>query len=648
MRYLNYLNSTSTLAYIRIMDSSILNSQRDFINSTIDTTLNSGKKISLFTITLYLLIGLFTKISSFDFQFNILAFSGIIPSILFLILSNTWLKSNKKYVNVFFALSYLGVIFTLSTFLYIIYTDASTTELLKFQLIIFTVIVLIAQSILSFGIRKYIYLMQFTPLLLVFIIISRSIDFKLNDWLFILNIPIVIFFSHIINRFIDKHYFDRFKNTYELEISESNLINETEVRKKAEKELKQYKKQLKQIVEERTNHIKEKNLELEASKLKAEEHDQLKTAFMATMSHELRTPLNAIIGFSELMDEDTSKHEFLEFKDIINKSGMRLLMTVEDIFQLTYIETNVIELSNEKFNLNGFINSLMDNYDEEKENFHKKYLDIKFKPGLEDKNCFVNSDPKRIKTILDKLVHNAIKFTKIGSIEIGYKYALSGEYKDHFIFHVKDTGIGISQEFHEIIFDRFRQVEETNTRNYEGSGLGVTIAKELAKLLGGNMWVESEINKGSTFYFALPIEILGQETHFKAIHYNKNGIPDFSTKRILIAEDTESNFKLLEHYLKKTKVQIIWAVDGVEAIEYCKMGENIDLILMDMKMPNMNGYEATTAIKKLGVKCPVIAQTAYALQDDEVKSFTAGCDDYLSKPIKSRELISCLEKYLMN
>ena len=246
------------------------------------------------------------------------------------------------------------------------------------------------------------------------------------------------------------------------------------------------------------------------------------------------------------------------------------------------------------------------------------------------------------------MVHNAIKFTKIGAIEIGYKYATEGKFKNMFVFHVKDTGIGIAKEFHKIIFDRFRQVEETNTRNYEGSGLGVTIAKELSNLLGGEIWVESEINKGSTFFFALPIEIYGRKSKMKVDTSPKKGIPDFSTKRILIAEDTESNFKLLEQFLKKTKVEIIWAVDGIEAVEFCKQDENIDLILMDMKMPNMNGYEATTEIKKLGIKCPIIAQTAYALQDDEVKTFTAGCDSYLSKPIKSRELLNVIEKYLRN
>lgn len=443
-----------------------------------------------------------------------------------------------------------------------------------------------------------------------------------------------------------KNKFIKFINSFSNKNIESELIKEIELRKRAEEELKEYEERLKQIVEERTNHIQDKSRELEASKIKAEESDRLKTAFMATMSHELRTPLNAIIGFTELMDEETSKAEFLEFKEIINKSGLRLLLTVEDIFQLTYIETKEIELYNEKFNLNGFINSLLDNYEEEKVNFHKPYLDIHFKPGLEDKDCFVLSDPKRIKTILDKLVHNAIKFTKIGAIEIGYEYATTGTYKNNFIFHVKDTGIGIAKEFHEMIFDRFRQVEETNTRNYEGSGLGVTIAKELSNLLGGEMWVESEVNKGSTFFFALPIEIYNQKSKSIVEAPSKKGIPDFATKRILIAEDTESNFKLLEQLLKKTNVEIIWAVDGEEAVEFCRQEENIDLILMDMKMPNMNGYEATTEIKKLGVKCPIIAQTAYALQDDEVKTFTSGCDAYISKPIKSRELFTVMEKYL--
>jgi CheY-like chemotaxis protein len=251
-----------------------------------------------------------------------------------------------------------------------------------------------------------------------------------------------------------------------------------------------------------------------------------------------------------------------------------------------------------------------------------------------------------LKIILDKLVNNAIKFTKIGVIEIGYDIVKKTDTINEFVFYVKDTGIGIPKDFHKIIFERFRQVEETNTRNYEGSGLGVTIAYKLVRLLGGRMWLESELEKGSTFYFSLPLEIKKAKINKTTPKPPKKAVPDYSSKRILIAEDTESNFKLLEQYLKRTKIEIIWAVDGVEAVEFCKQNESIDLILMDMKMPNMNGYEATIEIKKLGVKCPVIAQTAYALQDDEVKTFTAGCDDYLSKPIKSRDLYNCMDKYI--
>ena len=198
-----------------------------------------------------------------------------------------------------------------------------------------------------------------------------------------------------------------------------------------------------------------------------------------------------------------------------------------------------------------------------------------------------------------------------------------------------------------MIFDRFRQVEETNTRNYEGSGLGVTIAKKLVEFMNGEIWLESEVDKGTTFYFSVPVNIEERKAKAEDLKDKKKS-RDLSKFRILVAEDTESNFKLIEQILKRTKVEIIWAMDGLEALEFCKSTEKIDLILMDMKMPNMNGYEATQEIKKLEKGIPVIAQTAYALQDDESKAFTNGCDDYIAKPIRSRELMEIIYRHLPN
>ena len=630
------------------MNTTNVDYKEEFRHHKNQKAFNNGLIISFIIIGLYLVFTLFGKLVNPYFKFNSIAFLGILPSFIYIALFS-WFKKNNKQILLFSGLMFLGLNYTLSYYLYEIFSATAIADLVKIESILFVLIILFSQSILSQNLRKNLHYFQAIPIIASIFLLAVSVQLSLKDGLLLSSLPIIILFLFLMNWILEKKFFTEFSKSISSKHNELELVSEIERRKRAEEELHKHKDRLKLIVEERTQNIKQKTIELEKAKLKAEEADRLKTAFMATMSHELRTPLNAIIGFTELIDKDTPRQDFLEFAEIINKSGIRLLNTVEDIFQLTYIETKEIEIYKEKFNLNGFINSLMDNYEEEKENFHKPYLKLTFTPGLSDEDCFVNSDAKRLKTILDKLVNNAIKFTKIGSIEIGYNYAIEGEFKDHFIFQVKDTGIGIAKEHHEMIFDRFRQVEETNTRNYEGSGLGVTIAKELAKLLGGDMWLESEPDNGSIFFFALPLEIHGQpdkQEEVKAEH--QKSIPDFSKKRILIAEDTESNFRLLEQYLKKTNIEIIWALDGVEAVDFCKQEKDIDLILMDIKMPNMNGYEATTEIKKLGVTCPVIAQTAYALQDDEVKTFTAGCDAYLSKPIKSRELYKCMERYMNN
>ncbi len=624
-----------------------INFQEEYLKKNSEKTFERGKILGINILIIYTLLLIFRWDYLKTISLYSIIFLGAFTTVLFLIFVYVNLKKDSKSVLLFFGLTYLGVSISINGFLFALFSSTDISDNLKYEFIILYIAVLYGQSVFSYGIRKYLYLIQFIPLIITFTLLLSFASLSSEEWFYLGNLPLFALFIFIANRYTEKNSFEDFINTYKIELNELELLKEIEKRKSAEADLKKHQKDLKQLVELRTQSIKEKSIELEVAKEKAEEADRLKTAFMATMSHELRTPLNAIIGFTELVDEKTSKDEILEYNDIINKSGLRLLNTVEDIFLLTYIETKKIKLFKKQFNLNNFIESLLINYKIEKENYHKAFLDISFKTEVDDKDCFVTTDSKKLKIIFDKLVNNAIKFTKIGAIELGYKIVnIKGDLQQ-FQFYVKDSGIGIAKEFHEVIFERFRQVEETNTRNYEGSGLGVTIACELTKLLGGKMWVESELEKGSTFYFQLPLEIKGAKKEYeKGKTQNKKAIPDYSGKRILIAEDTESNFKLLEQYLKRTNLEIIWAVDGLEAVEFCKQDSSIDLILMDMKMPNMNGYEATTEIKKMGIDCPVIAQTAYALQDDEVKTFTAGCDDYLSKPIKKLELYNCLNKYL--
>lgn len=610
-----------------------------------ENTLITGRYISSFILCLYIAIFI---IHNFLIDLSVQLPSlliGFLTALLFIIASFTFLKSKKKYITFLYAVFFLGMTLSFCGSIYEVFISDEIEAPIKYELIIMFIVLSYSQSVFSFGLRKYLYLIQLIPVCILIIILNSQSMITVFEWVFLINLPIIISLIYLKSRYTEKNLYNDFVYAKRIESNKIQLQEEVEKRKHIETDLLKHEEHLKQLVQERTQHIKDKNEELEIAKVKAEESDRLKTSFMATMSHELRTPLNAIIGFTELIDKETTETEIFEYLDIINKSGIRLLNTVEDIFQLTYIETNEINFRKTQFNLNDFLTSLLDSYEEEKKLFHKQYLQIKFIPGAEDEECFIQTDPRHIKSIFAKLVSNAIKFTNIGSISIGYKLVRAEKNYCKAIFYVKDTGIGIEPKFHEVIFERFRQVEETNTRNYEGSGLGMTIAKELVEYLKGEIWIESEIEKGTTFYFSIPIDIEERKAEITEVKAKKVRT-DLSKFRILVAEDTESNFKLVEQILRKTKVEILWAKDGVEAVEFCKSSEKIDMILMDMKMPNMNGYEATQEIKKINKEIPIIAITAYALQDDESKAFTSGCDDYIAKPIRARELMDCIHKHL--
>jgi CheY-like chemotaxis protein len=240
---------------------------------------------------------------------------------------------------------------------------------------------------------------------------------------------------------------------------------------------------------------------------------------------------------------------------------------------------------------------------------------------------------------------NALKYTLEGSIELGYKIHSNEEGKV-IDFYVKDTGIGIKEENLGKIFDHFRQLDESSTRESGGTGLGLAISLNLARLLGGNLKVESDYGKGSTFHLILPFtEIV--EDHFEPEKPDTPAkVHDWSKKEILIAEDEDSNFQLLEIMLRKSNVKIVRAYNGKEAIDYIRGGKEVDLILMDVRMPLMDGYEATTLIKKTHPELPIIIQTAYALSGDHEISLEAGCDDYITKPIRKQELLEVMGKYL--
>jgi PAS domain S-box-containing protein len=383
---------------------------------------------------------------------------------------------------------------------------------------------------------------------------------------------------------------------------------------------------------------------LRESKEKAEESDRLKTAFLANMSHEIRTPMNGIIGFSNLLrNTGLTENERNDFLNHITSCGNTLLNLIDDIIDISKIEAGQIKIRITECNINSIMHELNDSFAASKIRDGKETVKLIKKTSLPDNKSVTLSDPFRLRQIISNLIGNALKFTIQGSIEFGYTL----EADDYLQFYVKDTGIGIPKDKQEIIFERFGQVLDSNFYiNQKGTGLGLAISSNLVKLLGGKMWVESEPGKGSTFYFTIPYNYI----EFPIQDESKNGANAapvlYTGKTILIAEDEEINYLYFKQIFKHTHASVIWVKNGLEAIEAVKNNPDIALVLMDCKMPQLDGYSATVEIKKINPTLPIVAQTAFAMADEQEKAMESGCNEYISKPIRVKELFVILNKYL--
>ena len=378
---------------------------------------------------------------------------------------------------------------------------------------------------------------------------------------------------------------------------------------------------------------------------KATESDKLKSAFLSTMSHELRTPLNAVIGFSEIIDKGTHIDEILDYVETIGKSGSHLLALVEDIFDISLIESGEVKIQKEDVNLYSFMNNIQKLIMNEQIKINKQNIDIQLRLIEGDCDIVVYTDNRKLTQIFLNLLKNALKFTLEGFIKYGYTKEKEND-KPILKFFVKDTGIGVSKEKQELIFDIFRQGDDSHTRKYEGVGIGLYVAKRLTEFLGGKIWLESDEGKGSEFYFTIPYtENIVKEKDKKSNERKK--VNDFSGKTVLVVEDVKSNYLYIEALLKPFNLEILWAKTGKEAIRFCYENPDIDLVLMDIKMPDLNGYKATKQIKKFRPDLPIIAQTAYALFGDDKKAENAGCDGYITKPFKKKILYNFINKYLI-
>jgi len=459
-------------------------------------------------------------------------------------------------------------------------------------------------------------------------------------WFLILTISIVILSVCLIFIILFAY---RNKQKANKELEEKNLAIEKQEReiesqtKKIEatnKELEMYNQYLEDTVEIRTQ-------EYRIAKEKAEAADKFKSAFLANMSHEIRTPLNAIVGFSEILSARAEVDEEIKsYFEIIRQSSNELLRLINDIIDLAKIESGQLQFTLSDYDLKFEFESIFNFYSEQIILNNKgDKINLVFSPDNNYQELIVKVDPFRIKQVMNNLFSNALKFTDYGTIEFGYRIVGKEIY-----FFVSDTGIGIPKEEHNSIFQRFHKIDRGNQRLYPGTGLGLVICRNLVEMHGGRIWFESEQNQGTKINFTIPL-VIGDLVSIKGEEKNIIVQNDLKSKRVLICEDDENSRELLRIFLTKLNYEIISAFDGIDAVEKFKEDQNIDLILLDIQMPRLDGYKTLAELRKLSSKkIPIIAQTAFAMTHEIEKIMDSGFDGYISKPIIMENLIDVLSK----
>lgn len=379
--------------------------------------------------------------------------------------------------------------------------------------------------------------------------------------------------------------------------------------------------------------IKKAEMELIDAKEKAEESNRLKNAFMQNISHEIRTPMNAICGFSSLMTEpDLSLDQKANFSSIIRSNCDQLLTIITDVLTISSVETKQLKVNIQEVNLHLLMEELTHIF---KPTATSLSVDFQNTTDIPQDQAYILTDRTKLTQILTNLLTNALKFTKEGSIELNCHRE-----KDKLVFYVKDTGIGFNPESKDILFERFRQANDDINKKYGGTGLGLAISKAFVELLGGEIGVETEPGKGSVFHFTLPYRSASplETDSIEPIVSNKG-------YTILVAEDEDVNFLFLETLLQPMNWKLIRARNGQEAIDLTRANENIRLVLMDIRMPVLDGYQAAIAIKELRPNLPIMAQTAYA-HEYELEEYHTVFDDYVTKPLRIQVLKQKISKFL--
>ena len=381
-------------------------------------------------------------------------------------------------------------------------------------------------------------------------------------------------------------------------------------------------------------------VQLQKSKQKAEESDRLKTAFLTNLSHEIRTPMNAILGFSELLDSNKiSKDEEIEYRRIINESGKNLVSIIDDLVEMSKIDANQVEISQSNFNLEDCVEQVV--HEIKKTIPKNNELEIKIEKSRNTIVKNITTDKEKLVKILTNLISNAVKFTDKGTIVLFYEIDIQSS---SIHFYIIDSGIGIEKDNYEKIFKRFIKIENDHSIRGGGLGLGLTLTKAYVELLGGQIALESELGVSTTFKFSIPL-LVEKEEPLQSKKPTENTPPKSElVETILVAEDDNFNFILIERILKAKNYKIIRAEDGEKAVEIIAKNKDIDLILMDIKMPKLSGHQAFEMIKKMRPKLSIIAQTAFTSSEEVEKIFKTGFSGYLSKPIKKDLLYQMIEK----